>query len=247
MSEFNWSFPEDGTSLSQSEVHIWRVWLNQELRSLPNHEVMLSPDELKVASKFFFDRDRNRYIVGRGTLRSILARYLDIHPQKILIVQGQYGKPLLDNNPQQIEFNLSHSQNLALFAFTIGHQIGIDVESILPIPDFENTARTFLSSNEMKAFLQLPDEIRLHGFYSVWTRKEALSKALGVGIGNALEKLEISIAPNEKPTLKETHRVIVNGSDWHLLDLRPAPDFIATLAIDCSEFTLRLLDFPPTS
>jgi 4'-phosphopantetheinyl transferase len=243
MLELNWSRPENDISLSKIEVHVWRMWLEEKSSLFTNHKDMLSPDELKVANKFFFDRDRNRYIIGRGTLRSILARYLSKHPQDISIVQGQHGKPALEDNLQQIEFNLSHSHDLALYAFTIGHRIGIDVEHILPINDFENTARSFLSSNELEALYQLPSELRLQAFYSAWTCKEAFSKALGVGIGFDLGKFEIKVSPDEEPTIMEIPDTIANGSDWHLLKLQPAPNYAAALAIDYGEIALRLFDF----
>jgi len=239
----NWSLPEHDLTLSPSEVHVWRAKLDEEGRSQTIYKPLLSPDELIVANRFFFEHDRIRYITSRGTLRFILANYLSMDPQMISIVQGQFGKPLLENDPHHIQFNLSHSNGLGLFAFTIGHRIGIDVERILPLRDFEQIADFFLSPNEMEALDRLPGESRLDGFYAAWTRKEAFVKALGVGIGNSLDKFEVNVSPDEEPVITALHQEIANGSVWRLLDLKPDPNYAAALAVDSDEISLRLFDF----
>jgi 4'-phosphopantetheinyl transferase len=244
MSKVRWSFPEHDLSLSPSEVHIWRAWLDEEGTSHANIKEILSSDEIKVANNFFFERDRRRYITSRGALRSALSRYLKTTPQEISLVRGQYGKPLLEHHPQQIEFNLSHSQELVLFAFTVGHRIGIDVERILPLNDFEQIAEFFLSPTERYALAQLPEEIRLKGFYAAWTRKEAFTKALGVGIGNIWDKFEVNVSPIEGPAIKKISKEITDGSNWRLLEVEPATGYVATLAVEANEFSLRHFDHP---
>jgi 4'-phosphopantetheinyl transferase len=244
MSKARWSFPKHDLSLSPSEVHIWRAWLDEKGPSHADFIEILSSDEIKVASKFFFERDRKRYITSRGTLRCVLGRYLTIDPHEISFVRGQYGKPSLEDHPQLIEFNLSHSKELALFAFTIGHRIGIDVECILPIDDFEQVANFFLSPTEREALAQLPEEIRLKGFYAAWTRKEALTKALGVGIGDAWDKFEVNVSPVEGPAIKKISKDIAGGSNWQLLKVEPDPGYVATLAVETSEISLHFFDYP---
>jgi 4'-phosphopantetheinyl transferase len=244
MSKFDWSFPEHDLTIAPSEAHVWRAWLDQDDFKQSNHETLLSPAEKVVANKFFFERDRNHYITSRVILRSLLGRYLSIDPGKIAIVRGQHGKPLLDNNPLQIEFNLSHSQGLGLFVFTTGNRIGIDIECVLPLSDFNQLAKSFLTPNEMEALSRLPEEIQLQGFYTAWTRKEALAKALGVGIGNILHKFEVTISPIEEPAINEIDQEITDGSHWKLLDLEPNPSYVAALAVETSEIFLRLYDFP---
>jgi 4'-phosphopantetheinyl transferase len=244
MSIVNWSFPGHDPSLSPPEVHIWKAWLDEERTSQADFKEILSPDEIKVATNFFFERDRRRYINSRGTLRSILSRYLSSDPQEISFVRGPYGKPSLEPHPQHIAFNLSHSQELALFAFTVSHRIGIDVECILPLDDIEQIAEFFLSPTEREALAQLPEEIRLKGFYAAWTRKEAFTKALGAGIGNAWDKFEVNVSPNEEPAIIKISGDIDEGSNWQLVELEPAPGFVANLAVETSEISLRLFDCP---
>ncbi len=244
MSKFNWSSPEHDVSLSPSELHVWRAWLDQDDHHQSDHQSLLSHAEIDVANKFFFARDRNRYINSRGILRCILGRYLSTEPHEITIDRGEHGKPLLEKSPYQMEFNLSHSRGLGIFVFAIGKRIGIDVEYIRPLSDYEQIAKFFLTSNEMEALCQLPEEIRLQGFYKAWTRKEAFVKALGVGIGNALHKFEVSVSPFEEPTINEIHQGIKDVSHWKLLDLEPAPSYVAALAVEASEFSLRLFDYP---
>ena len=244
MSKVRWSVPEHDMSLSPPEVHIWRAWLDEERTPQANFKEILSPDEIKVANNFFFERDRKRYITSRGTLRHVLSRYLSTDPQAISFVRGPYGKPSLEHHPQHIEFNLSHSQEIALFAFTVRNRIGIDVECILPLDDFEQIAEFFLSPTEREALGQLPEEIRLKGFYAAWTRKEAFTKALGVGLGNAWDKFEVSVSPTEGPVIKKISKSITDSTSWQLLQVEPAPGYLATLAVENGEVSLRLFDYP---
>src|SRR3989338_3710426 len=111
-------------ALKQEEVHIWSLFLPSQKRNIEYLSSILSNDEKKKANNFKFTRDRERFLITRGTLRCILARYLQKRPGSIDVSYSQWGKPCLPE-PRTLHFNISHSENYSLLAFTRSCEIGI--------------------------------------------------------------------------------------------------------------------------
>ena len=180
-SEQAWITPPENLSLAESEVHVWLASLEQpEAVMLPLKQT-LSSDELLRAGKFHFDKDRHHFIVARGVLRTLLSRYLQVQPAQLQFAYNEHGKPSLDNLMlgKTLHFNLSHSHNLALLAFSYAGSIGVDIEYMRTDLDFEQVARVSFSPREQSLLLALPIEERQHAFYTCWTRKEAYIKGRG--------------------------------------------------------------------
>src|SRR5262245_31643896 len=112
-----------GMSPGDSEVHIWFATLERSSDVVGQLAEVLSEDERARAARFHFARDRRRFVVGRGWLRTILASYLEIAPRDVRLQYGEFGKPCL-SNPTDLRFNLSHSDERVLCAVTRGHKIG---------------------------------------------------------------------------------------------------------------------------
>src|SRR6185312_3642180 len=131
------------------------------------------------AARFRFDRDRDRFITARGTLRMLLARYLRKQPKDLQFLLGREGKPALvpESAGETLSFNLSHSQDVAVFAFGWHRNIGVDVERVRPDVEYEDIARHHFSAGEIQSLASLPRQKRVEGFFLCWTRKEAYIKA----------------------------------------------------------------------
>jgi 4'-phosphopantetheinyl transferase len=95
-----------------------------------------------------------------------------------------------------VEFNLSHSGILALYAFTSGRPVGIDVELIRQIPDVNDLAERFFSPTEIASLRVLLLDRRSLAFLACWTRKEAFIKALGLGLSCPLDAFDVTIDPD---------------------------------------------------
>jgi len=244
MNDHLWDNHAFTSSLQHREVHVWRTWLDHSRDDLFQIKTYLSEDEVEISSKFHFERDRTRYVISHGILRKILSQYLTTPPETICFVRDEFGKPVLETNPKDLKFNLSHSEDMALFAFTRSYPIGVDIEYIHPIKDIQLIAKSFLSSEEMKAFLKLPKNIQPDSFFRVWTRKEALTKAIGTGITVPLEQLEVGVNPEESPRLKFSQTNNLKHTNWKLVDLYPADDYIATVAVEIPEISLSLFTYP---
>jgi 4'-phosphopantetheinyl transferase len=196
----------------------------------------LSDEEGQRASRFRFEQHRNRYIVGRATLRQILGAYLNNPPEKFDFEYGNHGKPTLAsrNGAQTLEFNLAHSDALALIAVSQAGPVGVDVEQVRPLKDADELVKRFFSPRENSAFQKLSSEQKPQAFFNLWTRKEAWLKATGDGIAHHLNRVEVSFLPGEPAQLLSLPDNLGSETNWSLRELNPAPGFTAAVALACA-------------
>jgi 4'-phosphopantetheinyl transferase len=144
----------------------------------------LHDDECRRAGRFRLARDRRRYVVARGLLRQLLAARLGTHPRAVEFSYGAHGKPRLAPGfaGADLRFNVSHTGDFALFAFSRGQEVGVDVEAVVPVQDADAVARHFFTRSELRAYRALAPQDRERGFFTCWTRKEATLKAIGGGL-----------------------------------------------------------------
>ena len=137
----------------------------------------------------FFERDKHRFIAGRGMLREILGWLLRLEPHELIFSYGFHGKPRLATAAwgKFLHFNLAHSDSLVVYAVSRESEIGIDVERICPIREADEIAALFFPESERAQLRSLPAEQKSTAFFNCWTRQEALFKASGEGIGELLD------------------------------------------------------------
>jgi 4'-phosphopantetheinyl transferase len=210
-------------------VHVWPVSIQAPDSIVEQFQRLLAPDEADRAAKFRFHQLRTAYILGRGALRILLGRYLNSPPQDLTFRYGSKGKPTLDA-PGPLQFNASHSGDLALFAFTMDCEIGVDVEAIRPMPDIENIARRFFCAEETVELMSLPAGQREHAFFLCWTRKEAYIKATGEGLSTPLDAFRVTLRPSEPAGMIQLAGDPIAARRWTLHDLPPAPGYAAAVA-----------------
>ena len=201
---------------------------------------MLGVDELARAARFRFERDRRRFITRRGLLRGTLGRYLGAEPGEIRFVTSQHGKPGLAPPwaYSDLRFNLSHSAGLALYAFALGREVGVDIERERSDVVHDQLAERFFSPYERDVITSLPPEDRLGAFFRCWTRKEAFIKAHGEGLSLPLEAFDVSLDKREARLLA-TRGGLGKPEGWSLQHLAPAPGFAAALAVEGRGWELR--------
>jgi 4'-phosphopantetheinyl transferase len=230
--------------LSKDVVHIWRADLNlpeSQIRSLGK---TLAPDEHNRADRFYFERDRKHFIAGRGILRSILGRYLNLEPAQLEFSYGSRGKPALANlgMGETLSFNLSHSHELALYAIAHTSWVGIDLEHIRPMDKVEQLVKRFFSAREYAVICSLPDDQKQEAFFRAWTCKEAYLKAIGDGLPG-LDGVEVSLTPGEPTALLSIQGDEEAASRWSVSQLIPAPGYMAALAVEGRSWSLEYLNF----
>jgi 4'-phosphopantetheinyl transferase len=226
-----WLSSPDNLILDDREVHVWRADLDLNESFQSSFLQLLSSDEKNRAKKFRFKKDCQRFITARGILRLLIGKYLEINPGEISFRYGEFGKPGVASN-NSLQFNISHSQNVALFAFTKKFNIGVDVEFVNPDIEVKEIATSFFSTNEIKNLLALPENQQTLGFFYCWTRKEAFIKAVGEGLSFPLDKFEVSLEPDKPAKLLATNWHPKDVSRWSIYSLSPERNFVGSLVIE---------------
>jgi 4'-phosphopantetheinyl transferase len=226
----SWSPAQCPPVLGQTNVHIWRTRLDLDTDQIRSCDSLLTAEEHERARRFVFDEHRNRFVVARGTLRKLLAAYVDIPAAELEFAYGEHGKPRLVNPDTDMTFNVSHSGGRMLLAFARGRHVGIDVERTTRTVDWKAVAGRFFSVHEQAALAGLPEAARRAAFFRCWTRKEAFMKASGQGVAYGLTRFAVALAPSQAPELLW----LAQGTpeDWGLADVEPDAEHIGAV---CAE------------
>jgi len=187
----------------------------------------LSETEQRRARRIVHDRDRRRFIIRRAYLRHLLASRLGVRPDAVEWVAGPGGKPGLPRGPidTDLRFNISRSEDIAVYAFTTGREIGIDVEAVREIPDADAIAARYFSRRENEEYRSLTQRDKAAGFFNCWTRKEAFIKAIGEGLLHPLDDFDVSLTPGEPARILRISQVPGDACGWTIHDFSPCPGF----------------------
>ncbi len=180
-----WQSPPLKPTLASGQVHLWRFRVDLAPEDLAALLPLLQQDELVRVRRLLDPAKADRLVAGRGRLRQILARYLDLPPGAIDFAYGVHGKPeLAQESDRDLTFNLSHAGRWGLLAVTSGQAIGADVENIDPALDYEKIASRIFTPAEAARLDGAPLVRRRRIFFRLWTRKEALLKGQGGGFSS---------------------------------------------------------------
>nr|ASV47143.1 phosphopantetheine-protein transferase [uncultured bacterium] len=218
-------------------VHAWQV----DLDGIPytSARQLLSADECARADSFRFDVHRVRFVAGRAALRVLLGRELQIAARDVVFVTGRFGKPALAPSlGTSLRFNLSHSENRALIATAWGADLGVDLEYLDAATDMEELAVTVFSTGERAELAALPEPLRVAGFFSAWTRKEAYLKARGEGLSRSLQDFDVRVDPRLAPALLDARHAPGDVLRWSWSAPATPPAFAAAICVEGVAHTL---------
>lgn len=201
---------------------------------------VLSAREQVRADRLWRVADRRNFIAAHAGLLLLLAAVLGHRTEDVQLTQNDTGKPMLVG--RALEFNLSHSGEIVLIALASGVSIGVDVEQPRAMPDRAAIARRFLHPGEVGDLATLTGRAAELAFFRCWTRKEAVAKALGLGLSLPLDQYRVSCRPDEPARLLVLPDI--GPAAWSLIDLDPSPDYVGALAVPLRPITLvrRTLD-----
>jgi 4'-phosphopantetheinyl transferase len=228
------SQPPDRLIKPEDDVHLWLASLQQPGEVFSHLAGVLSPTEQGRANRFHFERDRRRFMTGRGILRILLSRYLEIEPAQVQFRYGPRRKPFLleEQGASGLRFNLAHSNELALYSFTGRGEVGVDLEYMLRVADLSQVASHSFSRAEQAALQALPESQKVEGFYTCWTCKEAYLKALGDGLARPLDQFDVSFTPGEPSRLLRVEDDPLEVDRWWIEAFSPAAGYTAALAVE---------------
>ena len=215
-------------------VHLWRRALHASAAELDWCYGLLSQEEQERALRFRIERPRQDFVLTRGTLRLLLARYLSTTPQDVSLRNAGNGKPFLEGE-NDLCFNVSHTNGLALMAFARRRAIGVDVENLVRDTEIGQLAERFFSEGERQALGQLSGEHLKEAFFRCWTRKEAYVKAKGNGLSLPLDQFDVSIAAGDRDALLATRPDPAESARWTISDVFLGPGYAAAVAVAANE------------
>lgn len=227
------------------EVHVWAA----DLESLLPHRQALRhcvpAEELALAARLRHESLRAGWLCARGMQRCVLAAYLKQSAISLEFAQGSHGKPhLAGAQAQRLSFNLSHSGRSVLLAVADpGVTVGIDVEQCREMADWPQLAQSCFHPQEVLELAALYTQAPALGqqaFFDTWTRKEAVLKALGVGLSMPLNAFRVSVGARKPVRLLEWQAPGPGMSGarpdrpalahWQLRDVSIGPGYAAALA-----------------
>ncbi len=221
----------------EAAAHVWRA----ELDRCRADEALLQESERVRARRFTFADDRRRFVAEHGLQRRLLGAYCGIAPEALRIEPDAMGKPRLEGGA--CVFNGSESGGTALFAVARTGELGIDVEALRPERADLRLARRYFHPEEIAKLERLEAAARTRGFFSVWTRKEALVKAAGLGLRIPLASFCVGLLPEEPTGPLGYESDWPAGRDWRLVSLPLDPDCVGALALPAAAPDPLLLEW----
>ena len=200
-------------------VRLWSLRLDDRVPESARAASILSPEERERASKILDPRRRARFVRVRVAVRELLGAALGEPPASVPIRHGHAGKPYLDGSP--VCFSVSHARDVALIGITRAGPVGVDVQGPRPGHDLLRIANRFFHESEAEAIAALPPGAAADAFLRAWTAKEAVVKALGIGIWGSTSRVVVDLEPGGKLRLLAVPGT-VPAERWSLIEA-PVP------------------------
>lgn len=223
--------------MNENDCQIWWARIS-DLQSW--HYKLLNDIEQEKANSYHHSADRARFIIDCVISRLVLGKILSMSPVQVPIdrmcsvCKLQHGRPQLPEGMPQL--SVSHSGEWVVVAFTKSAPVGIDVEQMNPNVDVMKMAEGVLTDIEIAQVMKLPNEQKIEGFLTYWTRKEAVLKATGEGLMIPPVHITVS-APNDPPNLLVFKDRQELASNTMMEDVRPSLDYRSSVAIFSKEVT----------
>jgi 4'-phosphopantetheinyl transferase len=173
-----------------ADVSLWRIDIAFDARLDDPMFASLSGDERTRAQAFHRSMDALRFAMVRAALRTLLAERLGIAAEDVPFASDEAGRPSLANS-HAIDFNVSHSGDHGLIALSSRRRVGVDIEERATRFDWRTVAEIALSPHERDAVERLAAHAQTDAFYDIWVTKEAILKALGVGITKGMQHFTV--------------------------------------------------------
>ena len=237
-----WLNTPENLEISGRAIDVWRCPLDRPTEPFETLTRCLSEPERQRAKQFRFDDKRSQFVITRARLRHCLAIATGTGASQLEIAADDSGKPFLVENGHlsEIQFNVSHSQSLALIAVTRGQAIGIDVESLEKNVQHLRLAEHYFSDQEKKSLAALANGQVAASFFACWTRKEAVLKAIGTGIAYGLDSFDVATTPETRHCQTELQAEDGSIDRWWIETLPCGQGFAGALAYQTRPVEIRL-------
>ena len=222
-------------------VHVWAAQIAGSMAVCDVPMDGLSPDERARAQAARSPAYRTEYVLTRLVLRELLGAYLQLSPSEIRVRYNEHGKPMLAPPlDQALQFNVSHCAGIALLAFTCGRELGVDVDRLDRVSDWQAVAQRNFSPEECATLAAMPESVRREACTRTWIRKEAYAKARGAGFSYGFTRFTVSATDcGEASGLRADTQDVTAPQGWWLRDLDMGSSMAASLAAEQGASALR--------
>jgi 4'-phosphopantetheinyl transferase len=241
-----WQWPSANGAMDRATeaAHVWAVPLNMAVPPDDAADVLSVPERARC-EQFRLAEPRRRFALSRIALRKVLAQYLQVEPGEIDFTEDARRKPQLAgrNAGSKLQFNVAHSQELALIAVASGPPIGVDVEHLRPVSHWQQVAERHFHSSEVHEIGNCLPEERMAAFLRCWTAKEAVLKTTGLGLSGSMAAFHVPVVMDSGAWVHVPVLTSAEAQRFWLAPLAPAVAYVAAVAILEEERPIRCFSF----
>jgi len=223
--------------LRSDEIHLWLAYYDEinDEQLLLAYRALLNDREKTQEPRFYFAKDRRRYLVTRALVRTVLSRYARIAPCDWVFTENSYGRPEIDNAEaklMQLSFNISHTHSLIVLGITKDRELGVDVENVCARQVSIDIANRFFAPEEVSALNKVPTPQQQDRFFEYWTFKESYIKARGMGLSIPLDKFSFHFPHEHVVALATQPELADDAAGWQFWQFRPTSEYLVAV---CAE------------
>ncbi len=233
-------------ALTPAEVHLWLAFYDEitDERLLADYLPLLNQNEKEQQSRFYFARDRLRYLVTRALVRTVLSRYASIDPKDWTFSTNAYGCPEIANEQvkeERLSFNISHTHSLIVLGVTRRRALGVDVENCRSREAAIEIADRFFAPVEVRALYGVPPHQQQYRFFEYWTFKESYIKARGMGLSLPLDKFSFHYAHDRAVELAIDPELADDATRWQFWQFQPRPEYLVAVCAERVDQPTKLI------
>jgi 4'-phosphopantetheinyl transferase len=223
--------------LTPAEIHLWLAFYDEitDRRLHSAYRELLNPAEKEQESRFYFARDRRRYLITRALTRTVLSRYAPVRPKEWVFSSNAYGRPEIVNAQARyagLSFNISHTHSLIVLGVTNCRALGVDVENFRAREVSIDVADRFFAPQEVAALAAMPPQRQQYRFFEYWTFKESYIKARGMGLSLPLDKFSFHYPNDRAVKIAIDPELEDEPNRWQFWQFRPRPEYLVAI---CAE------------
>lgn len=227
-------------TIDPAEIHLWLAYYDEiaEEGLHAAYRELMSREEREQEPRFFFARDRRRYLVTRALVRTVLSRYADVDPAAWVFDTNAYGRPEAVNAAAKdlgLTFNISHTHSLIVLGVTRSRALGVDVENFRAREVSIDLAHHYFAPREVAALNTVPEHEQQYRFFEYWTFKESYIKARGMGLSLPLDKFSFHYADDRAVELAIDRELADDAARWQFWQFRPAADYLVAVCAERHE------------
>jgi len=220
--------------LPPSEVHLWLAFYDGagEKGVHSAYRELLTAAERKQELRFYFERDRRRYLVTRALVRTVLSRYAPVGPRDWTFSANAYGRPEIANVPARdpgLVFNISHTDGLIVLGVGRDRDLGVDVENCQAREVSADIADCYFAPEEVAALKAVAPDRQRYRFFEYWTFKESYIKARGMGLSLPLDKFSFRYPDDGAVEILIHPELGDDAARWQFWQFQPTPEHLVAV------------------